>query len=114
MSETKIRFKFDPNKPDLTWGDLSTIELLQEGVIKILRLQKLSARFMTDEQGEYLPYQRAFGILEELPKAEMEDVLRKFGEAVKLAAVPLESGGSSKSPIEASTQDSESLDGSAS
>lgn len=110
--ENKIRFRFDPNAPGLTWGDISTIEMLQEGVVKVFRLQKLSARFMTDEQGQYIPFARAFDILDNLPKEEMEEVITKFGDAIKEAAIPNASGSSSKLPIEAVTQTSESPDGS--
>ena len=109
---TVIRFRFDMNDRGLTWEDYETIEMAQDGVVKMHRLRPLVARFMTGENGQYLPHKQAMDVLGKLPLDEVKDVFQKFTQAVQDAAVPNASGGSLPPPSEADTPVSPSPDGS--
>jgi hypothetical protein len=93
-----IRFQINKDKTGLTWEEYETIELAQEGDVKMRRLRPLVARFMVDEQGQPLPHKDAVDILGRLPLDEIKDVFAKFTEAMTTSAVPLASGTTSTSP----------------
>ena len=99
----KIRFYFDAEtrRKRLTWDDLETVELMQEGRVSIGRLKELAARFMVDEKNEYLPHEKAVKVLGSLVEADIQDVLTQFVAALNEAAVPKASGNGSNSPSEA-------------
>jgi hypothetical protein len=108
----EINFYFSNEaRKRLTWDDLDTIEMMQEGQVSTRRIRALAARFMTNEGNEYLPFEQAYKSLGKLTEEEITDVLKKFTEAMKGAAVPNPNGGSSKPPSEVA-QPSESLPGS--
>lgn len=50
------------------------------------------ARFMIDENGEYLTETQAYEILDELPMSEIGDIMRQLRQAMEEAAVPNGSG----------------------
>jgi hypothetical protein len=110
-----IRFRFDAEerKKRLTWDDLETIEMLQEGELSPRRVKALAARFMTDDKGQYLPYDKALKTLGSLMEEEIQDVLVKFIEAIREAALPKASAsGSSSHSVAPSQTPTPSPDGS--
>lgn len=94
-----IRFRFDAEerKKRLTWDDLDTMEMMQEGEVSSRRIKALAARFMTDDKGQYLPYDKALKVLGSLMEEEIADVLTKFGAAIQEAALPKDSASASNS-----------------
>lgn len=98
-----IRFHFDneQRRKRLTWDDMETIELMQEGQTSARRLKALAARFMVDEQGQFLPNDKALKILGSLTEEEVGDVLTQFVEALNGAAIPKSNGSGSSLPSEA-------------
>src|SRR3989304_1560917 len=50
-----IRFLINREKLGLTWEEYETIELAQEGDVKMRRLRPLVARFMVGEDNQPLP-----------------------------------------------------------
>jgi hypothetical protein len=94
-----IRFRFDAEerKKRLTWDDLETIEMLQEDGLSLRRVKALAARFMTDDKGQYLPYDKALKTLGSLMEEEIADVLAKFIAAIQEAALPKASASVSSS-----------------
>ena len=110
MTDTVIRFKIDRDKNNMTWEDYETIELAQEGEVKLRLLRPLVARFMVDENGNPIPHKDAMKTLASLPLVEVRDVFTQFANAFRETAVPNPSGGSSKPPSEV-VPPSESPDG---
>ena len=99
----KIRFLFGnqtENRKRMSWGDLNTIEMIQDGQVSSVRLTALAARFMVDEKGAYIPHDRAIRTLENLNQDDIESVLKQFTEAMQAAAVPPTSGNPSPLPSE--------------
>jgi hypothetical protein len=95
-----IRFHFDneQRKKRLTWDDLETIELMQEGETSPRRLKALAAKFMVDEKGEFLSDDKAIKILGALKEEEIVEVMSQFAEALNGAAIKKENGSGSSSP----------------
>lgn len=111
-----IRFRFDPEerKKRLTWDDLETIEMLQEGELSPRRVKALAARFMVDDKGQYIPYDKALKTLGSLMEEEITDVLARFIEAIQEAALPkVSASGSSSHSVAPSPTPTPSPDGSA-
>jgi hypothetical protein len=96
----QIRFLFDKEKrrKRLKWKDLKTIEKMGEGKASAEKIQLLAARFMADENGQYLPIEQAIEILDDLTEEDIEGVLAKFMEAVQGEAIPKANGSLSNSP----------------
>ena len=107
-----IRFVINKEKTGLTWEEYETIELAQEGDVKMRRLRPLVARFMVDENSQPLPHKQALDILGKLPLDEVQDVFVKFADAMKVSAVPKANGTPLNSPSEAALPASASLPGS--
>jgi hypothetical protein len=99
----QIRFVINRNKTGLTWEEFETIELAQEGDVKMRRLRPLVARFMVDESGQPLPHEQAIKVLGKLPLDEVKDVFQKFAEAMTNSAVPLANRTPSSSPSAANS-----------
>ena len=94
----KIRFYFDKEQKRMTWGDLNTIEMMQDGKVSSVRVMALAARFMADENNQYLQHEKAIKILEGLNEVDIAAVLKQFTDALQGAAVPNASGNPSTSP----------------
>jgi hypothetical protein len=94
----KITFYFDKSQKRMTWDDLNTVEMMQEGNVSATRLMSFAARFMANEKNQYLPYEKAVKILGSLNEADIADVIRQFTEALQGTAVPNASGKPSPSP----------------
>lgn len=97
----KIYFYFDKTQKRMTWDDINTIALMQEGDVNPHRLMAFAARYMADLNNNYLPHEKALRILGSLNEADIADVLKQFIEALQGAAVPNVSGNPSNSPSEA-------------
>ena len=80
--------------------DYETIEMAQDGEVRLYKLRPLLARFMTDENGQPIQQNVALKQLGEIPLAQWQDVIRIFAEALKTGTVPNQSGNSSNSPSE--------------
>lgn len=107
---TKIIFLFDEEKRKkrLRWKDLKIVEKLGKGGASFTDVQSLAARFMADEDRNYLPTDTAIEILDELTQEEIEDVLKQFTDAITESAVPKASGMPSNLPSQASSSASPS------
>jgi len=106
MSDVHIKFLFDTAtiKKRLKWKDIKMIRRIQrEGRenFDIEKLQILACRFMADEAGNYLPFEQAFEIFEELTQEESEDALSKFTEVFTASSLPNVSGSQLNSISEA-------------
>lgn len=103
--DTVIRFRFDAEerRKRLTWDDLDTIEMMQEGEVSPRRIKTLAARFMVDDKGQYIPHEKALKVLGSLMEEEIADVLAKFSEAIQGAALPKANASESRSRSEASS-----------
>ena len=97
-----IRFLINREKIGLTWEEYETIELAQEGDVKMRRLRPLVARFMVGEDNQPLPHPQALAILGKLPMDEVKDVFEQFASAMKESAVPNANGRQLNSASEAS------------
>ena len=88
--ETKvIRFDFSKIGKRMKWKDIKMVRKFKPGSdFDIEQIQILACRFMTNEAGEYLPFQQAFDAFDELSKEESDDVLTRFTEAMKESSVP--------------------------
>ena len=97
-----IRFLINREKIGLTWEEYETIELAQEGDVKMRRLRPVVARFMVDENNQPLPHTQALAILGKLPMDEVKDVFEQFANAMRESAIPNGSGRQSSLASEAS------------
>ena len=97
-----IRFLINREKIGLTWEEYETIELAQDGDVKMRRLRPVVARFMVDEKDQPLPHSQALAILGALPMEEVKDVFEQFANAMRESAVPNASGRPLNSDSEAS------------
>ena len=86
----------------MTWEEYETIELAQEGDVKMRRLRPVVARFMVDENNQPLPHPQALAILGKLTMDEVKDVFEQFANAMRESAVPNETGRQLNSASEAS------------
>ncbi len=77
---------------NLTVEEFEAIEMATDGDLKVYRVRPALARFVVDENGEPVPHQVAMQRLGQLSLRDMENVIREFGEAIRMAAVPKESG----------------------
>ena len=84
----------------LTWEEYETIELAQEGEVKMRRLRPLVARFMVNENNEPLPHAQAVATLGKLPMDEVREVFEAFINAMKEAAIPNDKGRQSSLDLE--------------
>jgi len=97
----KIYFYFDKTQKRMTWDDLNTVEMMQEGNVSTRRLMAFAARYMADVNNNYLPHEKALRILGSLNETDIADVLKQFTEAMQGAAVPNASGNPSSLQSEA-------------
>jgi hypothetical protein len=107
-AESMIRFLINKDKMGLTWEEYETIELAQEGNVKLRNLRPLVARFMVDEASKPLPHKAAMAELGKLPLDEINDVFTKFADAMRDTALPNTKGDSSKPLSEQALPASES------
>lgn len=103
----KIRFLFDGElrKKRMTWDDLETLELMQEGQSSPRRLKLLAAHFMVDEKNQPISEEQALKTLGKLTEEEIKDVLAQFTQAIQEAAVPNASGPSLTSTPKAGSEE---------
>ena len=88
----------------MKWKDIKMVRKFKPGSdFDIEQIQILACRFMTNEAGEYLPFQQAFDAFDELSKDESDDVLTKFTLAMQESTVPNVSGSQSVTTSEASS-----------
>jgi hypothetical protein len=118
--EIRIRFLIDETtiKKRLKWKDIKMLRSILPGqkvdAETLEKMQTLACRFMADEAGNYLPFEQAFSVFDELSQEEAEDAINKFSAAFQETTLPNESGSQSNSISEAaSLAPSNSLDGSA-
>lgn len=99
----EINFHFDnkETKDRLTWEDLETIEMMQEGEVSARRLRPFMARFMVDANKKYLPHKQAMMTLGKLTQGQIEGVIRIFTDAIAGTAIPNGNGRLSKPLTEA-------------
>jgi hypothetical protein len=91
----KITLKVDNER--LTFGDLLALEDAQEGKRPFHGLGQIIARFIIDEDGNFLDEIAAFEVLKPLSMAQIGDITKQFADAVTEAqksAVPLAKGDS--------------------
>jgi hypothetical protein len=74
-----IQFKIDPER--LTLGDLVTLEDFKSATWRERR--EMLANNMVDEQGNFIDYAEARGIISRLPVAQLGAASEAFQEAVK-------------------------------
>jgi hypothetical protein len=55
-------------------------------------MQTIVCRFMTNDAGEYLPFEQAYSIFDELSQEEAESAVSKFTAAYQDATIPNEQG----------------------
>jgi hypothetical protein len=111
-AESMIRFLINKDTMGLTWEEYETIELAQEGNVKLRNLRPLVARFMVDEASKPLPHKAAMAELGKLPLDEINDVFTKFADAMRDTAIPKANGTLSAQPSEPVSPPSESPIGS--
>jgi hypothetical protein len=98
--DVKIKFYFDPDQKRMTWDDMNTLEGISNGDVSSTRIMALAARFMADDNNNYLPHEKALKVLGGLNQDDIEDVLKKFTDALTGAAIPNASGEPSNLPSE--------------
>ena len=97
----EINFYFSEQaRKRLTWDDLDTIEMMQEGEVSTRRLRSLCARYMVDGNNVYLPHAKAMKLLGVLTEEEIQQTIKAFVEAMGQAALPKANGNSSGQPSE--------------
>ena len=104
MTDTVIRFQINRGEvmKAISTEEYEAMEMAQDGDAKIYRLRPVLARFMVNDKGEAIPHAAALRTLGKLPFDEfMRDVFPAFFKTLQETAVPNESGGSSKPPLEA-------------
>ena len=65
----EIKFVFDANAPQTQWKDINTIAYMKRGEtdkIDPIRIQDLLSKFLVDEEGQYVPPEKAQKILDEM------------------------------------------------
>lgn len=96
--DTKIHFLFDKSnlKKRLKWKDIKLLQKVRnreaDPVEYLERLQTIACRFMVDEKEQYVPFELAFEIFDDLSQEEAEDVIMKFAEAMADTAIPKANG----------------------
>lgn len=109
MNETpeaplKIHFHMNEQLVNaLTWEEFESLELAQDGQMKLYRIRPLLARFMMNGDGQVMDHGKAMLLLGKLPINEITGVINQFMAALKESTVPKENGNLSGSPSEAST-----------
>lgn len=87
--------------------DYETIEMAQDGEIKLYKLRPLLARFVADANGNPIAHTTAMLQLGEIPLTQWGDVVNQFANALKGTTVPNMSGNSLNSPSEPALENSE-------
>ena len=83
QKEPKVKVKFAVKKSRLKW---KWIRLMDQGDADATT--KAMATCLVDENGEFMPFQEAFDMLDDLSLEQMEDAATQFKAAVKDWAVP--------------------------
>jgi len=103
INQKDISADVEENK--LNAYDIETFERWHEGEnVPSYRVKYLAVKFMVEEDGTPMPEIKALRVFDALPYNEYIEVLGKFSEAVKEAAIPKASETPSKSPSEAESQ----------
>src|SRR6266487_1895851 len=82
-----LRFLIDPEhrKKRLKWKDLKAIQKMQQGeAVDLEKIQVIAARFMVDENHNYLPFEQAYAIFDDLTEEESSDALKQFTDAMSV------------------------------
>ena len=110
MSDAHIRFLFSKKEigKRLKWKDIKMLrraglEARQGGDFDIEKLQVLACRFMADENNQYLPFDEAFAIFDELSQEESLDAINKFTAVFQESTIPNGSGEPSNSTLPANS-----------
>ena len=108
MSDETIHIRFvfskEARKKRLKWKDLKIIEKLgKREEVPLEKVQTLAARFMADDQGEYLPFEQAMEFFDELTEEEASDALTQFADIIRESALPNVSAGLSEPTLPASS-----------
>lgn len=109
MSDVHIKFLFNKEtvKKLLKWKDIKMIRRvsLNKGVDDevLEKLQTLACRFMADENNQYIPFEQAFEIFDELSAEESTDAINKFVEVFQENTIPNAIGSRSETTSEASS-----------
>lgn len=77
---------------ELTWDDLETIELMEQGEFPVRGTRTLLMRFMADEQNNYLPETEAARILKSLKYDDIVNTVQAFGTAFRDYTLPKAKG----------------------
>lgn len=104
----KMHFVIDASniKKRVKWKD---IKLMRRFAGKALndealdQVQIVACRFMVDENNNYLPFEEAYALFDELSQEEAEDVLDKFNKAYAESTIPKVKEGQLNSISEASS-----------
>lgn len=102
----QIVFDFAHRKKKLK--DLNTVQMMKNGNTDTLRITEMMARYLVNEAGEYLPFDKSMQILEDLEEDQIKEVIERFALAVQETAVPKANGNLSNSPSEVTSEVSES------
>lgn len=108
MSDAHIRFLFSKEtiKKRLKWKDIKMLRkarLQAKEDYDIENLQIVACRFMADENNQYLPFDKAFAIFDELSQEESQDAIEKFTAAFQESTIPPTSGEPSPSTLQVSS-----------
>jgi hypothetical protein len=99
----------DERKEELTIGARIALEDALKGVEPDVRsMRELIATFMQTKDGEWMPDDEAFAVLDRVKQKDFGDVFRPFIEAFIESMIPKENGNSSSS---ASTTEAQPLGG---
>jgi len=91
--------------------DYETLEMAQDGDVKIYRLRRVLCRFLVDENNVEIPHDTALKMTSKLKMPEMQSFVEQFMETMKAKAVPKATGSPSSSPLLVSSVDSLSQTG---
>lgn len=94
----KVRFYFDKQNKRMTWDDLNTLEAMRDGDVSARGLMSMAARFMADDNNNYLDHAKAMKVLGGLNEDDIKSVLEQFTQAIQGAAIPNTSGNPLNSP----------------
>lgn len=74
---------------------LDTLIALEEGTMPARAIRDLMAKFMVDDDGEWMPEDEALQIIGRSKVSHLAPILTDFADRLKEAAVPPASGGGS-------------------
>lgn len=96
----------------LTWEEFETFEMAQEGKMRFYKVRPILARFLIDDNNQFIPHDKALEMLGKVPVGKIKETIGLFIDTLKGSAVPKASGSPSQSPLEVPQADSVSLVGS--